>query len=70
MNTFKARRMAAGLTQEEAATELGVGRTTVTQWESGTNMPTAAKLPKIAALYRCNIGDLIEPDQPPETEAI
>ena len=29
-------------------------------WESGDAMPTAAKLPQIAALYKCSINDLFE----------
>ena len=60
MGEFAALRKAAGLTQVDASEALGVDRSTVAKWETGESMPTAAKLPQIAALYKCEIGDLFE----------
>ena len=59
MNRMKACREATGLTQAEVAEKIGVSQSTVAVWETG-GLPNAAKLPQIAALYKCEIGDLFE----------
>lgn len=48
-----------GLTQEELAKLLNVGRTTVTLWEMGINKPRADTLPKVARALRCTVDDLL-----------
>lgn len=60
-------RETAGLTQEAVAAHLGIQRTTVSMWESGSAMPRADKLPDIARLYNCTIDDLFgqEPTNKP-----
>lgn len=51
-------RKAAGLSQVEAARRLGVTQGALSQWESGTSLPRADKLPEIARLYGCTVDEL------------
>lgn len=57
---FKATRIAAGFTQEMAATALGIRRSTVAMWESGRSLPRADKLQALARLYGCTVEDLLK----------
>ena len=52
------RRQAVNLTQAQVAAILQVDRTTVTKWETGESAPKVPMLPRLAALYKCTIGDL------------
>lgn len=52
------RRKAANLTQTQVAEILNIDRTTVTKWETGRVSPRVDMLPRLAALYKCSIGDL------------
>lgn len=52
------RRQAANLTQAQVAEILSIDRTTVTKWETGGSAPRVDMLPRLAALYKCSIGDL------------
>ncbi|MBA3528954.1 MAG: helix-turn-helix transcriptional regulator, partial [Propionibacteriaceae bacterium] len=52
-------RKASGLTQQQAATELGVARTTITAIESGARRPRPAEFVRLAQLYRRSVGDLL-----------
>lgn len=54
------KRKKAGLTQCELAEKLCVGQSTVAMWEIGEALPTADKLPKIAAILHCKIDDLFK----------
>ena len=56
---FKNAREKIGMTQQAAAAELGVDRTTITKWETGKSLPRAEMLLKIAKLYGCSISDLL-----------
>lgn len=56
---FKNAREKIGMTQQAAADELGVDRTTITKWETGKSLPRAEMLIKIAKLYGCSISDLL-----------
>ena len=56
---FKEKRISASLTQNEAALQLGVGRTTISMWETGESLPRADLLPKIASLYACTVDELL-----------
>jgi DNA-binding XRE family transcriptional regulator len=58
LTAIKLLREKADLTQEEVASKLGVGRTTVSMWESGMSMPRADLLPDLAKLFSCRIDDL------------
>ena len=53
------RRKELGMTQEALAARLGVDRSTVTKWETGFSNPTAAKLPKLAAILNCTVDELL-----------
>lgn len=48
-----------GLTQNELAKLLDVGRTTVTLWEKGVNNPRIEVLPKLARVLHCSVDDLL-----------
>ena len=59
INGFEMNRRLVGLTQSEAAKRLGVAQCTVSIWERGAAYPRARLLPRVAALYRCTIDELI-----------
>ena len=52
------RRQAVNLTQAQVAAILQIDRTTVTKWETGESAPRASMLPRLAALYKCSVGEL------------
>lgn len=58
INRLRKRRMAAGLTQEQAAELLGVSQSTVCQWETGRTNPRINMFPTIAQLYGCQVEDI------------
>lgn len=49
--TLKAARVNVGLSQQEAATILGVDKATLSRWEKGTSMPKASQINSICSLY-------------------
>lgn len=53
-------RVAQNMTQGELAEALNVDRSTVTKWETGVAMPTAAKIPQLAEALGCTINDLFK----------
>lgn len=57
---LKAAREKAGLTQKQAADAMGRTQSAVCLWEQGKTAPTAAQLPKLAALYGCTVDDLLK----------
>ena len=59
MSQFKLLREAAGLKQEEAASMLNIGQTTISAWEVGDALPRAGLLPKIATLYNCTPDEIM-----------
>lgn len=54
-------RRARRLTQQQAADELGVARTTVTAIEKGGRTPRASELLALARLYGRQVGDFVRP---------
>jgi DNA-binding XRE family transcriptional regulator len=56
----KALRERLGMTQQEFADALRVARTTVLNWETRGNQPSAPVLPGLAKLVGCSIEDLYE----------
>lgn len=56
-------RRARRLTQQQAATALGVARTTITAIEGGVRPPRATELRTLAGLYGRQVGDLVRPDR-------
>lgn len=63
---LKARRTAAGYTQEYVAEALGVSRQAVSKWENGTSEPSTANLMALAKLYGLTVDELL--NQRSETE--
>ncbi|MDP9363046.1 MAG: helix-turn-helix domain-containing protein [Chloroflexota bacterium] len=57
-------RRARRLTQQQAAEELGVARTTITAMEKGERRPRPAELLRLAQLYGRRVGDLVRPGPP------
>lgn len=57
--TLKAARVNAGLTQEEAASALGISRRTISRYETGQSMPDVETIKKIEALYNLSYNDIL-----------
>jgi Zn-dependent peptidase ImmA (M78 family)/transcriptional regulator with XRE-family HTH domain len=55
-------RRARRLTQQQAANELGVARTTITAMEKGERRPRATELVTLARLYGRPIGEFVRPE--------
>lgn len=55
---IRARRKAAGMSQEELAAAVGCTFQAVGAWERGQMLPTAARLPQLAKALNCSIDDL------------
>lgn len=49
-----------GMTQEQLASRLGVTRTAVTQWESGSTHPRMGSLEAMAALFGVRKSDIVD----------
>lgn len=56
---FKAARAIKGITQESAASLLGVATSTLSKWESGETEPTASQLYKMSVMYDITVDRLI-----------
>ena len=56
---LKARRTAAGYTQEYVAEALGVSRQAVSKWENGTSEPSTSNLMALAKLYGLSVDELL-----------
>lgn len=61
---IRAKRKDRGLTMDQLADRLGVTRQAVGAWEGGIALPSADKLPEIAAALRCSIDDLYTGQDP------
>ena len=55
---IKSLRLAAYMTQEQLAQQLGVSAQAVSKWESGTNMPDIQMLPDLSVIFGVTIDDL------------
>lgn len=49
--TLRAARVNVNLSQEEAATKLGVNKKTLSRWENGVSVPKGDKIDAICTLY-------------------
>ena len=58
---FNARKKKA-LSQEEVAEKLGVGRQTISKWETSETLPDIRQAKKLAVLYGLSLDELIEFD--------
>ena len=67
---LKEMRIAARLSQKEAAERIGVVQSAVAHWENQGNHPRLSKLPKIAEAYGCTVADLLsDSNENPPTAA-
>lgn len=60
-------REAKGMSKTELARAMDVDLAAVHRWETGTAMPLAAKLPKLADLLGCSIDELYGRPGPPDS---
>lgn len=58
--TLKERRKAAGYTQQELGTMIGVDQSTIHLWEAGKTKPRKAHLAELAKLYKCSEKELTQ----------
>lgn len=59
MNAFELYRRMAGLSQAEAAAQIGVNQSAISQWENGKTEPRASLLPRIAEVYKTSVDKLL-----------
>lgn len=59
MNQFQQLREQKGMSQAQLANTLGLDRSTIAKWETGTSMPRANLLPKLAELLGCTVDELL-----------
>ena len=57
---IRALREARGASQLALARRVGVSKMTWSKWERGVIMPSADKLPTIAAVLECEVGELYD----------
>lgn len=57
---IRSRRKARGMSQLDLAQRVGVSEVAVCLWESGRSNPAADKLPIIAAVLECEVGELYD----------
>lgn len=57
-NSVKEKRVAAGLTQEEIAHQMGVSRQTIHAIESGKYVPSTVLALKLALLLKCGVEEI------------
>lgn len=57
--TMKAARVNVGLTQKQAAAEMGISNKTLCSWEKGESYPDAMQIKRICELYRVAYDNLI-----------
>ena len=60
MNSFKKARLIAGLTQAELAKKIGVSCVSVSQWETGKNLPNVNRLAMVADILGTSVEKLLE----------
>lgn len=58
MDGIKQKREALNITQKQLADLLGIERSTVAKWEAGAAFPSAGKLPRLAEVLGCTVGEL------------
>src|SRR5262245_4813748 len=61
---LRAAREETGLTQGQAAAEIGVSRPLLIAVEKGSREPTPAELVKLAEIYRRPLSELLRPTEP------
>jgi Predicted transcriptional regulators len=56
---IKARRLAMGMTQEDLACAVGLGRSMVAQIERGSKIPNVILARDISRVLQCDLNDLV-----------
>ena len=59
-NTLKKLRMESGVSQQELADKLYVARTTIVRWETGSRLPDAVMVSRLAAALGVNVNVLLD----------
>ena len=59
MEKIKAYRKQCGMSQAELAKRVGVERSAVAKWESGKNLPQAARLVALAEIFGCSVDEIL-----------
>ena len=62
MNRIKEHRERLGLSMAELAEKIGVDASTVCLWEQGKPIPKYASIKRMAKLFGCSLGDVIDVD--------
>lgn len=60
MTAIKDYRIKKGFSQAKLAELMDTTQAAVAMWESGARMPRTDKLPKLAEVLGCSVGDLFE----------
>ena len=60
MNRIRELRQEKQLSQEELARLLGVDRSSVARWETGSNNPRMEKLIALARIFGCSLDELVQ----------
>ena len=58
MDGIEIQRRKANISQSELAQRVGVSQANISQWEKGSALPRADKLPLLAEALNCKIEDL------------
>ena len=61
---IKKRRIKKGMTQENLAVEIGIGRSMVAQIERGSKIPNMLLGYEIARVFECTMDELVEGGNP------
>ena len=59
MHRIRELRKAKKLSQQEMAAKIGVDRSTIAKWETGTNSPRADKLRQLSKILECSLDELL-----------
>ena len=59
MNVLKKKRMLAGMSLRQAASAIGTSATTISNWESGKQLPRPSKFKAMCDAYKCNAEEII-----------
>lgn len=62
MNRIKEHRERLGLSMAELAEKIGVDASTVCLWEQGKRISKYASIKRMAKLFGCSLGDVIDVD--------
>lgn len=63
MVTIRKLRRSMDITQRDLAEKVGVERSTISKWETGTSVPRHKILIALSKVFKCSIDDLIDRSQ-------